>query len=131
MAQKYLFIAISFYRNIVRENVSCELGLKFIILFSMGLFIMTYRYFYHGKVEIFFFINLILTSIIQNEYYFLHSFLLRHFWHCLTSYTEVIPTFCLTKICSSDSSGCYYCNYFENGMQCSKCTNISVHSNWA
>jgi len=27
MAQKYLFIAISFYRNIVRENVSCELGL--------------------------------------------------------------------------------------------------------
>jgi len=28
MAQKYLFIAISFYRNIVRENVSCELGLN-------------------------------------------------------------------------------------------------------
>ncbi len=28
MAQKYLFIAISFHRNIVRENVSCELGLK-------------------------------------------------------------------------------------------------------
>jgi len=28
MAQKYLFIAISFYRNIVRENVSCELGLR-------------------------------------------------------------------------------------------------------
>jgi len=27
MAQKYIFIAISFYRNIVRENVSCELGL--------------------------------------------------------------------------------------------------------
>jgi len=27
MAKKYLFIAISFYRNIVRENVSCELGL--------------------------------------------------------------------------------------------------------
>jgi len=28
IAQKYLFIAISFYRNIVRENVSCELGLS-------------------------------------------------------------------------------------------------------
>jgi len=25
---QYLFIAISFYRNIVRENVSCELGLN-------------------------------------------------------------------------------------------------------
>jgi len=30
MAQKYLFIAISFYRNIVRENVSCELGLNLV-----------------------------------------------------------------------------------------------------
>jgi len=30
MAQKYLFIAISFYRNIVRENVSCELGLSMV-----------------------------------------------------------------------------------------------------
>ncbi len=28
MAQKYLFIAISFYRNIVRQNVLSELGLN-------------------------------------------------------------------------------------------------------
>jgi len=28
MAQKYIFIAISFYRNIVRQNVLCEKGLK-------------------------------------------------------------------------------------------------------
>ncbi len=27
MPQKYLFIAISFYFNIVRQNVSCEYGL--------------------------------------------------------------------------------------------------------
>jgi len=28
MAKKYLFIAISFYHNIVRKNVSCEKGLS-------------------------------------------------------------------------------------------------------
>jgi len=29
MAQKYIFIPISFYRNIVCKNVSCELGLTY------------------------------------------------------------------------------------------------------
>jgi len=28
MAQKYLFIAISFYRNIMCKNIVCELGLN-------------------------------------------------------------------------------------------------------
>jgi len=36
MAQKYLFIAISFYRNIVRENVSCELGQRTIFFGKNG-----------------------------------------------------------------------------------------------
>jgi len=28
MAQNYLFISISFYRNIVHQNVACEQGLN-------------------------------------------------------------------------------------------------------
>jgi hypothetical protein len=29
---KIFFIALSFYRNIVRQNVSCDMGLRMIIL---------------------------------------------------------------------------------------------------
>jgi len=52
MAQKYLFIAISFYRNIVRENVSCELGLTLMLSsilfpFSLTLFIFLLIVFVH------------------------------------------------------------------------------------
>jgi len=32
MAQKYLFISISFYRNIARQNVSCEWGTFYLFI---------------------------------------------------------------------------------------------------